>query len=197
MKNASIVVGVLILIFVVGYFVTNEAEAPVAITQETEVQIGTEEVIETEMNTETAAVIAEETAPVEAGMTETKEAKAVVTETVPKPAPKPVVAEVNTAGTYETYSADKFAESDAEHKILFFHATWCPSCRSLDNDITANAGSIPSNVAIFKIDYDTSTDLKRKYGVTTQHSLIEIGDNGVAESKITHPSTLKGVLATI
>jgi len=89
------------------------------------------------------------------------------------------------------------ANSDAEHIVLFFAASWCPSCRALDKDILANQGSIPSGVEIYKVDYDTAIALKKQYGVTTQHSLIEIASDGTAKSSITHPATLADVLKTI
>lgn len=170
MKTTPIVIGVVVLILGVGYLVTNNTKEPAAVTQETA----------GETVSETEAVGTEETTP----------------------ADETATAEVNTTadaapGLYTTYDAEKIAQSDAEHILLFFHATWCPSCKALDADIVANAGSIPAGVEIYKVDYDTSTDLKRQYGVTTQHSIIEVAATGAAESGISHPLTLEGVLATI
>lgn len=105
--------------------------------------------------------------------------------------------EVASTGVYLPYSAEAIATSDAEHILLSFSATWCPSCRALDADITKNADSIPKGVEIYKVDYDTSAELKRKYGVTTQHSIIEINKNGEAQSPISHPATLNAVIKTI
>lgn len=100
------------------------------------------------------------------------------------------------AGIYMAYDADKVAKSTAHHIILFFHATWCPSCRALDADIVKNAKNIPGMVEIYKVDYDTSIALKKKYGITTQHSIIEIAADGTAKGNITHPATLADVLKT-
>lgn len=105
--------------------------------------------------------------------------------------------ETDTVGTYQEYDATAIAESEAEHILLFFHATWCPSCRALDADIVANADNIPPGVEIYKVDFDTATELKRQYGVTTQHSVLEISPTGEAESAISHGLTLSDVLATI
>ncbi|MEK7638939.1 MAG: thioredoxin domain-containing protein [Patescibacteria group bacterium] len=107
------------------------------------------------------------------------------------------VASVTARGTYTPYDAEKIAASTADHILLFFHATWCPSCRALEADIVAKAATIPAGVEIYKVDYDTATALKRKYGITTQHSIVEIDASGNAKSKVTHPLTLAGVLATI
>jgi thiol-disulfide isomerase/thioredoxin len=101
------------------------------------------------------------------------------------------------AGTYTLYDAEQIAQSDADTILLFFHATWCPSCRALDADILANADSIPAGVEIYKLDYDTQTALKRQYGVTTQHSVIEIDATGAAQSSISHPLTFQAVIATL
>jgi len=102
-----------------------------------------------------------------------------------------------TAGVYAPYDAEQIAQSKADHILLFFHATWCPSCRALDADIVANANSIPAGVEIYKVDYDIEVALKRQYGVTTQHSIIEISSTGAAKSSIAHPLTLEGVIGTI
>lgn len=106
-------------------------------------------------------------------------------------------AQVAEVGIYQAYDPALVANSDAEHIILFFAASWCPSCRALDKDIVANQGAIPSGVEIYKVDYDTAIALKKQYGVTTQHSLIEIASDGTAKSNITHPATLADVLKTI
>jgi thioredoxin 1 len=100
-------------------------------------------------------------------------------------------------GTYQAYDPELVTNSNAEHIVLFFHATWCPSCRALEKDILANKGAIPAGVEIYKVDYDTAIALKKQYGVTTQHSLIEIASDGTAKSSITHPATLADVLKTI
>lgn len=78
-------------------------------------------------------------------------------------------------GSYMPYAADSIAKT-AGTKILFFHAPWCPQCRSLEASITS--GTIPENVTIVKIDYDTNQALRQKYGVTIQTTLVKIDDNG-------------------
>jgi len=105
--------------------------------------------------------------------------------------------QVTEAGTYQNYDPSLVENSKAEHIILNFSATWCPSCRALDKDILANKDAIPAGVEIYKVDYDTSIELKKQYGVTTQHSLIEVAADGTAKSSITHPATLADVLKTI
>lgn len=110
-------------------------------------------------------------------------------------------AEQNTAtpspDRFKDYDAEQIANSDAEHIILFFHANWCPSCKALEEDIKANQASIPDNMEIYKVSFDTATELKSRYGVRVQHSLLEINQNGEAESTILHSSTLASLVNSI
>lgn len=90
-----------------------------------------------------------------------------------------------TVWSYETYSstAVQSALSADKEVVLFFHAARCPSCKSLDESIKAN--QLPANTVVFKIDYDNSTDLKKQYGVTTQHTLVRIdADMSMIEKNI-------------
>lgn len=78
-------------------------------------------------------------------------------------------------GQYIDYSSDVIASTSGT-KVLFFHAPWCPQCRALDASI--KAGTIPASVTIIKVDYDTNQALRKKYGVTTQTTLVRVDDNG-------------------
>lgn len=81
----------------------------------------------------------------------------------------------STPGAYKDYSANVIASTNGT-KILFFHAPWCPQCRQLEGSI--KAGTIPDNVTIFKVDYDSSQALRQKYGVTIQTTLVKVDDSG-------------------
>jgi thiol-disulfide isomerase/thioredoxin len=78
--------------------------------------------------------------------------------------------------------------------VLFFHASWCPSCKSLDQDILANKAKIPSDTVIFKVDYDLNTPLKTKYGVNAQHTLVSLNSDGTKKSLNRNSPTLADVL---
>lgn len=82
------------------------------------------------------------------------------------------------AGSYEAYALEKLARAETGDVILFFHASWCPSCRSLNSDIENNMSTIPEGVSILKVDYDKETELKKKYGVTYQHTLVQVDKDG-------------------
>lgn len=79
-------------------------------------------------------------------------------------------------GFFKDYTSMEDLSKGPEDKVLFFHASWCPSCRSLESSLNSN--DIPDGLGIYKIDYDSSTELKSKYGVTTQHTLVQVDSEG-------------------
>jgi thioredoxin len=86
---------------------------------------------------------------------------------------------------YVVYDEAAFEAAADQTRVYFFHAGWCPTCRSLDRDITRNLDRIPAEVVLFKTDYDSSTALKRRYGVTYQHTLVVVDAEGELVSKWT------------
>lgn len=79
-------------------------------------------------------------------------------------------------GSYAGYSEQAFTEASSQTRILFFHAPWCPQCRALDESIKQQ--ELPDNTVIFKVDYDTNQNLRQKYGVTLQTTLVRVDDKG-------------------
>jgi len=67
------------------------------------------------------------------------------------------------AGSYTTYSASAVTAALAAKKnvVLFFHATWCPTCKAADTSFKKETP--PANTVVFKVDYDTNKDLRSKY----------------------------------
>jgi thioredoxin 1 len=100
-------------------------------------------------------------------------------------------------GSYEAYSADKLARAETGDVVLFFHASWCPSCRGLNTSIESNLKSIPEGVTILKTDYDKETELKKKYGVTYQHTLVQVDKSGNMIKKWSGGGTLDNLLSQI
>ena len=84
-------------------------------------------------------------------------------------------------GQYIDYTPTSIT-STAGTKILFFHAPWCPQCRALDASIKAS--TIPANVTIIKVDYDTHQALRQQYGVTLQTTLVRVDDQGGLIEKV-------------
>lgn len=79
---------------------------------------------------------------------------------------------------YITYTDNALAKAKDGKLVLFFKANWCHTCQAADKDITANLGKIPENLTIAKVDYDNSSALKQKYGVTYQHTFVQVDENG-------------------
>lgn len=100
-------------------------------------------------------------------------------------------------GSYEEYSSEKLARAESGDVVLFFHASWCPSCKGLNSDIEANLNSIPEGVSILKVDYDKATELKKKYGVTYQHTLVQVDKDGNLIKKWSGSSSLSKLISEI
>lgn len=100
-------------------------------------------------------------------------------------------------GSYETYSPEKLSKAESGDVVLFFRASWCPTCRALDADIKANLGKIPPKTTILDVDYDNSTELKKKYGVTYQHTLVQVDSNGNLIKKWSGSESLDKLISNI
>lgn len=100
-------------------------------------------------------------------------------------------------GSYEAYSAEKIARAETGDVVLFFHASWCPSCRGLNSNIESNLTSIPEGVTILKTDYDKERELKKKYGVTYQHTLVQVDKDGNMIKKWSGGANLDSLLSQI
>ncbi len=98
-------------------------------------------------------------------------------------------------GTYEVYSPEKIQNAKNGKVVLFFRAKWCPTCRALDADIHDHENAIPEHFTILDVDYDTYTDLKKKYGVTYQHTLIQVDQNGSVVKKWSGSPTLADIIS--
>jgi len=82
--------------------------------------------------------------------------------------------------TYVTLANYNSATSvyEQQTKVYFFHASWCPICRSIDEDIQQNPSRIPTNVTLIKTDFDDETELRQKYGVTYQYTFVQVDNDG-------------------
>ena len=94
---------------------------------------------------------------------------------------------------YNSMSVEK-SLSEGMDVVLFFHASRCPPCRRLDKNLTAEIANVPDNVQIFKLNYDNEKELKKKYGVTSQHTLVVLNKDGSLKNKIVGGNGLDDVL---
>jgi thiol-disulfide isomerase/thioredoxin len=84
---------------------------------------------------------------------------------------------------YSAYTQDKATYDRSGAVVLFFHASWCPSCRQTEEALTSQA--IPDGLTVVKTDFDTSTTLRQKYGVTVQHTFVQVAPDGSELAKWT------------
>ena len=72
---------------------------------------------------------------------------------------------------------------------VFFHAAWCGECRKLEKNITENWASLPEEAILLQVDFDTETELKKKYDITFQTTFVFINSNGEKAGKtLANPS---------
>ena len=78
----------------------------------------------------------------------------------------------------QEYSPEALANSETEDNVLFFHAQWCSVCKSVERNIMA--GSIPDNLSIFLVDYDSpeGRDLASQYEIPIQYSMVQVDTEG-------------------
>ncbi|PIQ45725.1 MAG: hypothetical protein COW04_06090, partial [Deltaproteobacteria bacterium CG12_big_fil_rev_8_21_14_0_65_43_10] len=81
---------------------------------------------------------------------------------------------------YLDYSDGALANTQRKGKsVLFFAATtWCQTCSALEEEIIERQAEIPEGVTILKVDYDNDKAMNQKYGVTSQHTLVVLDENG-------------------
>ena len=72
---------------------------------------------------------------------------------------------------YTDFSEEKL-KNTKWNIVLFFAATWCPACKSADKNFSSE--NIPENLNILKLDYDSNTDLRKKYELTSQHTFVQV-----------------------
>lgn len=89
--------------------------------------------------------------------------------------------EVNAIVEFKSLSHAKQLASE-KPTVLFFNASWCPSCKGAVKDFKANESDIKDYYLIL-VDYDNSDDLQKKYGVSYQHTFVQIDSEGEAVTK--------------
>lgn len=85
---------------------------------------------------------------------------------------------------YVAYSKKALDEASNKRRVLYFYANWCPICRPADLNFKENANKIPEDVVVIRVNYNDSDtdqeekDLAQKYGVTYQHTFVQIDAEG-------------------
>jgi thiol-disulfide isomerase/thioredoxin len=85
---------------------------------------------------------------------------------------------------YTPYSPVVFDAASSTRRVLFFYASWCGECRPVDAELTKRLDDIPEDVTVIRVNYnDPDTDQNEKdlavgYGVTYQHTFVQIDSDG-------------------
>ena len=90
------------------------------------------------------------------------------------------------------YEKDPAAFADST-VVLFFHAPWCPSCRATEQAIRKTG--VPAGLTLVKVDFDTQTALRKTYGVTQQHTFVQVDGTGAELAKWTGSPDGAAILA--
>lgn len=87
---------------------------------------------------------------------------------------------------YELYTPENRAIYEGDRPFaLFFHASWCPICRTVESELKANLSNYPDGFLILQADYDTDIELRQEFGITTQTSFVIFNEKGeVTFSKV-------------
>jgi len=64
--------------------------------------------------------------------------------------------------------------------LIFFHASWCGYCQAKDKVLTKLYSENSFSISTYKVDYDTVNDLKARYGITTQDTVVLVDGEGNA-----------------
>lgn len=102
------------------------------------------------------------------------------------------------SGPYVELMGEGLPEISTDKAVLFFHAIWCPTCAQLHSDIMREYNLIPNNTTVIKVDFDKYTDLRRKYGVNFQHTLVQIDpETGELLTKWSGSNTLNELISEL
>lgn len=125
----------------------------------------------------------------EAKMEEGEKMEQSTTETKEGSAMKPEAMMMEKSDRYMTYSKQNLEQAKSSRRVLFFYASWCPNCKPADAELNKMMSEIPSDVTVIRVNYndpDTDQDekdLARQYGVTYQHTFVQIDSAGQVVTK--------------
>jgi len=77
---------------------------------------------------------------------------------------------------------------NGETSVLFFHATWCPACKKNNGLLESWYGAEQFMRSVYKIDFDTATELRKQFGVTGQDTFVLIDGSGNEIERVSFPS---------
>lgn len=96
-----------------------------------------------------------------------------------------------------TSEADAQKAAQTKRVVYFFAATWCPDCQATYRDLKANGAMIPSDVVVVVVNYDKASELKKKYGITSQHTFVAVGPQGEKKKVWAGTTTVNALVAAL
>ena len=95
---------------------------------------------------------------------------------------KPDTDTVSSQTSYVDYDKALLERANTGRVVLFFNASWCPTCRVAEGNFKKQAelGNFPTDLTIVSVDYDSHEMLRRQYGVTGQHTFVQVDSSGQA-----------------
>ncbi len=85
---------------------------------------------------------------------------------------------------YLAFNTEDFEKNKSKHRVLFFYANWCTTCRPVNAQFLESANQIPEDVVVFRVNYkdsetdDSEKDLAEKYKITYQHTFVQVNQQG-------------------
>ena len=79
--------------------------------------------------------------------------------------------------------------------VLYFHADWCPQCRVEMQEIDSRLNEL-GGISVVVVDYDRNAELKKMYGVTYQHTYVQIDGQG-REISLWNGGGVDGILENV
>jgi len=128
--------------------------------------------------------------PIQSATEQSAEPKASATT---KASPQPSAKAAAVDGSYiglDAYEASK-ASFASGNVVLFFNASWCSTCQEAEKNL--NASGVPEGLTVVKVDYDSNTDLRKKYGVTVQHTFVQVDPDGNQLAKWSGSNTAEAI----
>lgn len=86
---------------------------------------------------------------------------------------------------YIDYSAEALSTVQEEERraLVFYHAQWCPTCRSADKELIRDIDKLPEGLTVLKANYDTERALRSEHGVVRQHTFVLLAEDGSVETR--------------
>lgn len=90
---------------------------------------------------------------------------------------------------YVQYSKSVLDSTANTRRVLFFYASWCPTCKPANESFAQNVSKIPEDVTLIRVNYnDPETnqeekELAKKYSITYQHTFVQIDNTGKEMAK--------------